>query len=150
MATSSADAAAQLLYPPNVQFNAAHVYTIKFLSACFAGAAAGTLGLETWLGFALFVVSTLFSSACLYVKCKGKPGKYAPNGLWDLANPGQENMFSFLLVWTLFFGACVLPVPTLATSGIAECFRHRYSAWYAVTASQSWVWKLNVRLSVYD
>lgn len=105
MATAAADAAAQLLYPPNVQFNGSKVYTIKFLSSCFAGAAAGTLGLETWLGFALFILSTLFSSACLYVKCKGKPARYAPGGVWDMINPGQENMFSFLLAWTLFYGA---------------------------------------------
>ena len=26
----------------------------------------------------------------------------------ELVNPGQENMFSFLLVWTLFYGAYAL------------------------------------------
>lgn len=127
MATNSAEAAAQLLYPPNVLFNASKVYTVKFLSACFAGAAAGTLGLETWLGFALFLLSTLFSSACLYVKCKGKPAKYAPGGLWDLVNPGQENMFSFLLLWTLFFGMYAMPAPSLATICITEL------SWHSVT-----------------
>lgn len=110
MSTDSNDAA-QLLYPPNVQFNASKVYSIKFLSSCFAGAAAGTLGLETWLGFGLFVFSTLLTFGCLYVKCKAKPAKYAPGGLWDLFNPGQENMFSFLLVWTLFYGT--LPTTSL-------------------------------------
>ena len=104
MATSSADAAAQLLYPPNVQFNASRLYTIRFISSCLAGAVAGTLGLESWLGFGLFVCSTLFTSACLYVKCKGKPAKYIQGGVWEMVNPGQENMFSFLLVWTLFYG----------------------------------------------
>ena len=104
MSTPSADAAAQLLYPANVQFNAARVYTIKFISACFAGAVAGTLGLESWLGFGLFLLSTLLTSACLYVKCKAKPAKYMAGGFWELVNPGQENMFSFLLVWTLFYG----------------------------------------------
>lgn len=105
MSTPNADAAAQLLYPPNVQFNASRTYTIKFISACFAGAVAGTLGLESWLGFGLFLLSTLFTSACLYVKCKAKPAKYMAGGFWELVNPGQENMFSFLLVWTLFYGA---------------------------------------------
>lgn len=105
MATSNADTAAQLLYPPNVQFNASRVYTLKFISSSLAGAVAGTLGLESWLGFGLFILSTLFTSACLYVKCKGKPSKYIQGGLWEMVNPGQENMFSFLLVWTLFYGA---------------------------------------------
>lgn len=104
MSTTNPDTAAQLLYPPNVQFNASRIYTIKFISACFAGAAAGTLGLESWLGFGLFILSTLLTSACLYVKCKAKPAKYMAGGLWELVNPGQENMFSFLLVWTLFYG----------------------------------------------
>ena len=105
MSTPQADAAAQLLYPPNVQFNAGRVYTIKFLAACFAGAVAGILGFENWLGFALFLSSTALTSSCLYIKCKGRPAKYMPGGLWELVNPGQENLFSFLLVWTLFYGA---------------------------------------------
>ena len=104
MSTTNPDTAAQLLYPPNVQFNASRIYTIKFISACFAGAVAGTLGLESWLGFALFILYTLLTSACLYVKCKAKPAKYMAGGFWELVNPGQENMFSFLLVWTLFYG----------------------------------------------
>ncbi|CCM05535.1 uncharacterized protein FIBRA_07761 [Fibroporia radiculosa] len=106
------DEAAQLLFPPNVQYNNNHVSTLKFLSACFAGAAAGILGLENALGFALFVLSTLFTSACLYVKCKGKPTKYIPGGWWELVRPSQENMFSFILVWTLFYGAAVLSSET--------------------------------------
>ena len=105
MSSPQADAAAQLLYPPNVQYNAGRVYTIKFLAACFAGAVAGILGLENWLGFALFLSSTALTSSCLYIKCKGRPAKYMPGGLWELVNPGQENLFSFLLVWTLFYGA---------------------------------------------
>ncbi|KAF7789426.1 hypothetical protein EIP86_000370 [Pleurotus ostreatoroseus] len=102
--TATTDSAAQLLYPPNVQFNIGKLYTIKFLASCFAGAVAGILGLENWLGFALFLFSTAWTSACLYVKCKGRPAKYMAGGLWELVNPGQENMFSFLLVWTLFYG----------------------------------------------
>ncbi|KIP10367.1 hypothetical protein PHLGIDRAFT_125575 [Phlebiopsis gigantea 11061_1 CR5-6] len=104
MSTAHPESAAQLLYPPNVQFNASRIYTIKFVSACFAGAVAGTLGLESWLGFGLFLLSTLLTSACLYVKCKAKPAKYMAGGFWELVNPGQENMFSFLLLWTLFYG----------------------------------------------
>lgn len=96
----------QRLYPPNVQFNGSKLYTTKFISSCFAGAAAGILGLENWLGFALFLASTLLTSACLYVQCKGAPAKYVPGGWIELVNPGQENAFSFVLAWTLFFGTC--------------------------------------------
>jgi len=101
---SAADQQAQLLFPPNVQYNASRVYSIKFLSSCFAGAVAGVLGLENTLGFALFILATLLTSACLYVKCKGRPAKYIPGGWWELVNPGQENISSFILVWTLFYG----------------------------------------------
>ena len=107
-AASTPDQQAQLLFPPNVKYNASRVYSIKFISSCFAGAVAGILGLENSLGFALFVLATLLTSACLYVKCKGRPAKYIPGGWWELVNPGQENIFSFILVWTLFYGA---PVP---------------------------------------
>ncbi|TFK94904.1 hypothetical protein K466DRAFT_593198 [Polyporus arcularius HHB13444] len=98
------EAAAQLLFPPNVQYNNSRLYTVKFLSSCFAGAVAGVLGLENTLGFALFVFSTLLTSSCLYLKCKGRPAKFVPGGWWELVNPGQENTFSFVLVWTLFYG----------------------------------------------
>ena len=99
------DEATRLIYTPNVIHNSA-LNTTKFLSSCFAGAVAGILGLENWAGFALFAVATLFSAACLYViNCRGRPSKYAPGGVRDLVNPGQDNIFSFILVWTLFFGA---------------------------------------------
>ncbi|KAH9910935.1 hypothetical protein B0H21DRAFT_524958 [Amylocystis lapponica] len=104
MATPTPEQAAQLLFPPNVQYNNNRVYTVKFLSSCFAGAVAGVLGLQNWLGFAVFILSTLLTSASLYFKCNGRPEKYIPGGWWELVNPGQENIFSFVLVWTLFFG----------------------------------------------
>jgi ER membrane protein complex subunit 6 len=102
--STSAEAAAQLIYPANVQANSS-LTDVKFISSCFAGAAAGILGLENWLGFALFLVSTLFTSACIYgINCHGKPGKYVHGGVWDMVNPGQDNAFTFVLVWTLFYG----------------------------------------------
>lgn len=104
-AAATPEQQAQLLFPPNVQYNASRVYSIKFLSSCFAGAVAGILGLENSLGFALYILATLLTSACLYVKCKGRPAKYIPGGWWELVNPGQENISSFILVWTLFYGA---------------------------------------------
>ena len=101
---STKEEQARLIYPPNVQHNSA-LYTTKFLSSCFAGAAAGILGLENWRGFALFVASTLFTAACIYiVNCKSRPSKYMSGGVSELVNPGQDNVFSFVLVWTLFYG----------------------------------------------
>lgn len=91
-------------YQPNVQHNSA-LSVVKFYSSCFAGAVAGILGLQNWLGFALFMVSTLFTSSCIYfINCRGKPVNYIPGGLTELVNPGQDNMFTFVLVWTLFYG----------------------------------------------
>ena len=95
----------QLHYPPHVQANQSRIYSTKFLTSCFAGAAAGILGLENFRGFAVFFFATLFSSALLWSRCKGSPKKYVPRGLVELVNPGQENLFSFLLVWTLFYGS---------------------------------------------
>jgi len=98
-------AAAQLIYPPNVQHNSS-LTTVKFISSCFAGAVAGILGLENWLGFTLFLASTLLASLSIYiVNCHGKPSKYMEGGWSELINPGQDNIFSFVLAWTLFYGA---------------------------------------------
>lgn len=101
---STPEAAAQLIFTPNVMHNQS-LTNVKFLSACFTGAVAGILGLENWLGFALFFASTLFTSACIYaINCKGRPAKYLQSGIIEAVNPGQDNAFTFILVWTLFFG----------------------------------------------
>lgn len=95
----------QLFYPPHIVLNQSRIYATKFLTSCFAGAAAGILGLENFRGFALFLLATLFSSTLLWSRCKGLPKKHLPGGWMELVNPGQENLFSFLLVWTLFYGS---------------------------------------------
>ncbi|KAH7912944.1 hypothetical protein BJ138DRAFT_1147121 [Hygrophoropsis aurantiaca] len=103
MATTS-ESAAQLVYAPNVLHNQA-LNSVKFLSSCFAGAAAGILGLENWLGFALLMATVLSTSFVVYaINCKGTPAKYLHGGLNELVNPGQDNIFTFILVWTLFYG----------------------------------------------
>ncbi|KAJ8519688.1 hypothetical protein ONZ45_g3399 [Pleurotus djamor] len=103
MATTT-DSTQQSFYPPNVQHNSA-LSIVKFYSSCFAGAVAAILGLQNWLGFGLFASSTLLTSACIYyINCRGNPGKYIPGGLLELVNPGQDNIFTFVLVWTLFYG----------------------------------------------
>ena len=105
MSTTEADLAAQLVYPPHAARNAASLYNIKFLSAAFVGAIAGVLGLENWQGFTLYALSILFTTTLVYaVRCKGDLKKHFHGSLWDLANPGQDNMFSFVLSWTLFYG----------------------------------------------
>jgi len=96
--------AQQRIYAPNVIANSS-LLTVKFISACFAGAVAGILGLENWHGFGLFGLATLVSSLAIYfINCRGKPGKYVQGGTMELVNPGQDNVFAFILVWTLFYG----------------------------------------------
>ncbi|ETW83545.1 hypothetical protein HETIRDRAFT_102262 [Heterobasidion irregulare TC 32-1] len=103
--STAADATAQRIYGPHLVHNMTVINNIKFISSCFAGAVAGVLGLENWLGFALFLVSTLFSSVCMYgVNFKTYPNRYMHGGLLAAFNPGQENVFSFILMWTLFYG----------------------------------------------
>ena len=102
--STTPEASAQRIYPPNVIANSS-LTSVKFISACFAGAAAGILGLENWHGFALFLSSTLLTSACIYViNCQGKPSRFLQGGIAELVNPGQDNAFTFVLVWTLFYG----------------------------------------------
>ena len=108
--STTPEASAQRIYIPNVIANSS-LTSVKFLSACFAGAVAGILGLENLLGFALFLSSTLFTSACIYViNCQGKPSKFLQGGIAELVNPGQDNAFTFVLVWTLFYGLLVFSV----------------------------------------
>ncbi|KAK7033030.1 hypothetical protein R3P38DRAFT_2920271, partial [Favolaschia claudopus] len=102
--STAAETAAQLIYPPNIKYNSA-LTSVKFLASCFAGAVAGILGLTNWTGFALFLVSTLFTSLCINViNCHGHPAKYIPGGWTGLLNPGTDNASTFVLVWTLFYG----------------------------------------------
>ncbi|KIM57946.1 hypothetical protein SCLCIDRAFT_129290 [Scleroderma citrinum Foug A] len=95
---------AQLYFAPNIVHNQC-LTSVKFISACFAGAVAGILGLENWRGFALFAGSVFLTSSVIYaVNCKGKPTRYFSGSFGELVNPGQDNIFTFILVWTLFYG----------------------------------------------
>lgn len=103
-AAATPDAKVQLIYPPNVQANST-VNTVKFITASLAGAVAGILGLQHIKGFALFGASTLLTAFCLFaINCRGSPARYVPGGLPALVNPGKDNAFTFVLVWTLFYG----------------------------------------------
>jgi ER membrane protein complex subunit 6 len=104
--STTAELDAQRLYAPNILHNSA-LANIKFVSTCFAGAAAGVLGLEKWAGVGLFVASTLLTAGFVFsINCGGRPKAYVPGGVLELVNPGQENVMTFLLAWTLFYGAC--------------------------------------------
>ncbi|KAE9395265.1 hypothetical protein BT96DRAFT_978060 [Gymnopus androsaceus JB14] len=118
MSAESAQQSAQLLYAPHVQHNTLTLTSIKFISSAFAGAVAGVLGLTNLAGFGLFALAMLWAAFCIYIICcQGKPGRYlassvagsgSGNGgasaLMELLNPGSDNAFTFVLVWTLFYG----------------------------------------------
>ncbi|KAF9516826.1 hypothetical protein BS47DRAFT_1253558, partial [Hydnum rufescens UP504] len=116
---SEADAAAaQLIHPQHALANTNTLANIKFLSSCAAGAVAGVLGLENQYGFALFALSSLVTAIAVYVihvagrrvTPSAKVAKssvidsYVRGGVWEIVNPGQDNVFSFILLWTLFYG----------------------------------------------
>ena len=95
----------QRLFAPHVMFNNNSIYNVKFISSCFTGAVAGILGLENWLGFIFFIFATLFTALILhFFNLKTKPQKFFQGGFLEAVNPGQENTFSFILMWTLSYG----------------------------------------------
>ncbi|EJU06669.1 hypothetical protein DACRYDRAFT_61496 [Dacryopinax primogenitus] len=102
---SADDAHLQLLYQPHLAHNAASLSTLKWLCTSFAGSVAGVLGLENYWGFALFFASILLTTAVVWsIQCKGDVDRYVQGGWWEIINPGQENIASFILFWTLFYG----------------------------------------------
>lgn len=119
MAMSEADAAAaQLIYPQHALANTNTLASIKFLSSCAAGMVAGVLGLENQYGFALFTLSSLITGFAVYIihvaerKATASTkatrsstiDSFVRGGIWEIVNPGQDNVFSFVLLWTLFYG----------------------------------------------
>ena len=102
--SSDPNIAAQLLYPPNIAHNTS-LASVKFIAACFTGAAAGILRLTNYAGFLFFAVSVLLTAVSIgVIGCGGKPGKYVKGGWQELVMPSQENISTFVLVWTLFYG----------------------------------------------
>lgn len=87
---------------PNVQT----ITNIRNLTASLFGIAAGTLGLESYVGFLFYAAGTLFVSLLIYLgPAQGKPELffYSPGkGVW------MSNVFgglmSFVLTWTVFYG----------------------------------------------
>ena len=127
MSSLSPEDQQQRLCAPHVLFNTNSIYNIKFISSCFTGAVAGVIGLENWLGFFFFLLTTLFTSVVLhFVNLKANPKKYVQGGFLEVVNPGQENTFSFILVWTLFYGLSLLYQG--GRNGKAECPYHPWLA----------------------
>jgi hypothetical protein len=102
------DQRASLIYGPHLQTNLSTVFSIKFFVSVFAGATAGVLGFTNLSGFLLFALSTLFSAALVVLlKCGRSPAKYVgegSTGFLHLLSPGMDNIFGFILTWTLFYG----------------------------------------------
>ncbi|KAG8738838.1 hypothetical protein FRC10_006449 [Ceratobasidium sp. 414] len=104
--SNPAELRAQRIFPQNAQHNALVLANIKFVSSCFVGAVAGILGLQNLYGFLLFAVSLFVTAGAIAgLKLKGKRvDKFVAGGWVEVLNPGQENIFSFVLLWTLFYG----------------------------------------------
>ncbi|KIW07630.1 uncharacterized protein PV09_01576 [Verruconis gallopava] len=90
----------------SVQHNGRTVSNIRNLTASLFGVAAGTLGLESYPGFAFYLIGTLLVSALIFfLRAESKPKRffYRPFGdLW--AGDLVSGLSSFVLTWTLFYG----------------------------------------------
>jgi hypothetical protein len=82
------------------------VSNIRNLTASLFGVAAGTLGLESYPGFAFYLAGTFLVSALIFfLRTEGNPKAffYRPFGdLW--AGDLTSGLSSFVLTWTLFYG----------------------------------------------
>jgi hypothetical protein len=101
------------IYGPHLQSNLSTLFSIKFLVSIFSGATAGVLGLTNLYGFLLFAASTVFCAILVtLVKCGGAPWNFVGDGkglsmkgvLGQLLMPGMDNIWGFILSWTLFYG----------------------------------------------
>ena len=70
------------------------------------GIAAGILGLESYAGFAFYLVGTTLVSAMVYVLLggmeRGLEGPDGARGIWTADVVG--GMSGYVLTWTLFYG----------------------------------------------
>lgn len=107
------DEKAAQIYGPHLQSNLSTLFTVKFLVSIFSGATAGVLGLTNLYGFLLFGASTVFCAALVaIISCRGFPSRYVGDGkgmsvkgaLTSLLTPGMDNVWGFILTWTLFYG----------------------------------------------
>jgi hypothetical protein len=82
------------------------VSNIRNLTASLFGIAAGTLGLESYAGFAFYFAGTLLVSALIFALLAGRrPESFFYRPLGDLwAGELVSGLSSFVLTWTLFYG----------------------------------------------
>ena len=94
------------LYTANESFHLQTVSNIRNLTASLFGVAAGTLGLESYPGFAFYLVGTaLVSVLIFFLRTDGKPKGYFYRPFGDLwAGDLMSGLSSFVLTWTLFYG----------------------------------------------
>lgn len=93
-------------YGPNIAHNKGVLANIFFATACLSGFVSGILGLQNVQGFILFGVATLLNSVLIGgVKMEKGVRRYVMGGWTELLLPAQDNLFSFVLVWTLVYGA---------------------------------------------
>ncbi len=107
------DEKAAQIYGPHLQSNLSTLFTIKFLVSIFSGATAGVLGLTNLYGFLLFATSTFFCAVLVaFINCGGFPSRFVGDGkgmsvkgaVTALLTPGMDNVWGFILTWTLFYG----------------------------------------------
>ena len=81
---------------------------IRALTASLFGVAAGTLGLESYPGFAFFFVGTLVVQILVLVlRAGGKQEAYFQNPFSEFwVGDAFSGLMSFVLTWTLVFGLC--------------------------------------------
>jgi len=93
-------ATANICNPPQTLSN------IRNLTSSLFGIAAGALGLESYPGFAFYLLATLLTSLLIFLlRVEGKASKffYRPWGELWMGGIG-EGLSSFVLTWTLVYG----------------------------------------------
>ncbi len=80
--------------------------TLRSLTSSLFGVAAGTLGLESYLGFLFYLLGTLFVSALVHALLCGRDGRrYFQSPVAELwAGDVVGGLSSFVMTWTLFYG----------------------------------------------
>ena len=92
------------LTPANIHSQV--ISNIRSLTASLFGVASGILGLESYSGFAFYLLGTFFVSVLIWaLLAKGKQGQYFQGPLSELwAGDVLGGGMSFVLTWTLFYG----------------------------------------------
>jgi hypothetical protein len=91
-----------------IGYNARSLNFCRVFVAITSGMAAGILGLEGIPGFLAFFATTFVLSVFLYLKVSCNPSPYfkRPNDIWTEGI--SQAAMSYILFWTLFFGARTL------------------------------------------